>query len=65
MHVLVTYFVHVGLPEILFHRLDGVRAIFLVGVLLSEIFENDFILKVAFGKSKLFNVETSDIQSAG
>jgi hypothetical protein len=48
MHVLIPDFIHVSVSEVVLHGLNGVRAVFFVGILLSEVFEDDLVLKVVF-----------------
>ena len=48
MHVLIPDFIHVSVSEVVLHGLNGVGAVFFVGILLSEVLEDDLILKVVF-----------------
>ena len=64
MHVLVANLVHVSVPQIILHGLDGVWPVLLVRVLLSQVFENNLVLEVVIGEPKLFDVQTGNIQGS-
>jgi hypothetical protein len=48
MHVLITDFIHVSVSKVVLHGLNGVWPVFLIGILLSEVLEDDLVLKVIF-----------------
>lgn len=44
MHVLVTNFIHINSSQVILHRLNSVWTVLLIWILLSQVFQDDFIL---------------------
>ncbi len=57
VHIFVSNLSCVHLSKIIFHILDWIWSINSVGVLFSQVFENNFILHIFTCKAKLFNIK--------